>query len=145
MTDVSDLLDGKGRSVYTTNPQITVRDALKIMAEKKIGALVVISEGRIAGIFSERDFARKSIAVNGFSMDTPVGDLMSSPVYYVLPGQSVEECMTLMTEKRFRHLPVLDEDVLIGIISIGDVVKNLMKEKNAAIHDLESYILKNKE
>jgi CBS domain-containing protein len=145
MTDVSDLLDVKGRSVWTIDPLTHVGAALKIMAQKKIGALVVISEGRIAGIFSERDFARKSITINDFSMETPVSDLMSSPVYYVLPGQSVEECMTLMTDKRFRHLPVLDEDVLIGIISIGDVVNNLMKEKNAAINDLESYILKNTE
>jgi len=145
MTDVSDLLDVKGRSVWSIRPELPVGEALKIMAEKKIGALVVISEGKIAGIFSERDFARKSIVINDFSMDAPVSDLMSSPVYYVLPRQSVEDCMTLMTEKRFRHLPVLDEDVLIGIISIGDVVNNLMKEKNAAINDLESYILKNKE
>jgi IMP dehydrogenase len=145
MTDVSDLLDVKGRSVWSIDPLTQVGEALKIMAQKKVGALVVISEGKIAGIFSERDFARKSITINDFSMETPVSDLMSSPVYYVLPGQSVEECMTLMTDKRFRHLPVLDEDVLIGIVSIGDVVNNLMKEKNAAINDLESYILKNAE
>lgn len=145
MTDVSDLLDVKGRSVWSISPQMSVRDALKIMAQKKIGALVVISDGKIAGIFSERDFARKSIAIEGFSTELPVSDLMSSPVYYVLPGQSVEECMALMTEKRIRHLPALDEDVLVGIISIGDVVRHLMNEKNAAIRDLESYILKNKE
>jgi CBS domain-containing protein len=145
MTEVSDLLDVKGRSVWTISPQQPVHDALQIMAEKKIGALVAISDGEIVGIFSERDFARKSIAVQPFSMETPVGELMTSPVYYVLPGQSVEDCMRLMTEKRFRHLPVMDEDMLIGIVSIGDVVNNLMKEKNAAIHDLESYIHKNEE
>ena len=106
-------------------------------------ALVVIQDGDIAGIFSERDFARKSIAIPGFSMNTPIRSLMTSPVFYVLPDQTVEECMSLMTEKRIRHLPVLEENVLIGVISIGDVVRHLMVEKHAHIKDLESYIVKN--
>ena len=143
MTDVNDLLDVKGRSVWTIGPDLPVRNGLKLMAEKKIGAVMVIEDGQIAGIFSERDFARKSITIEGFSMNTPVRDLMSTPVYYILPNQTVEECMTLMTEKRIRHLPVLDENVLIGIISIGDVVRHLMKDKSATIQDLEFYILKN--
>jgi CBS domain-containing protein len=143
MTDVNDLLDVKGRMVWSISPFTLVRDALKLMAERKVGAAVVIQDGELVGIFSERDFARKSISIEGFSMNTPVSLLMSSPVYYVFPNQSVEECMTLMTEKRIRHLPVLDENVLIGIISIGDVVHHLMLDKNAAIQDLEFYILKN--
>ncbi len=143
MAKVHDLLDTKGSNVWSVNSFTPVRDALKLMAEKKIGAVVVIQGGEIAGIFSERDFARKSISIPDFSMSTPVNALMSRPVYYVLPSQSIEECMSVMTEKRVRHLPVLDEDVLIGIISIGDVVKHLMQEKHAAIQDLESYIYKN--
>ena len=145
MAIVRDLLDIKGSTVWTVSAFTPVRDALKMMAEKKIGAVVVIQDGEIAGIFSERDFARKSISIPGFSMNSPVKMVMSSPVYYVLPSQSIEECMTLMTEKHVRHLPVLDEDVLIGIVSIGDVVKHLMQEKHATIQDLESYIHKNVE
>jgi CBS domain-containing protein len=145
MTDVNDLLDVKGRSVWSISPFTPVRDALKEMADKKVGAVVVIQDGELVGIFSERDFARKSIAIEGFSMNSPVRLLMTSPIFYVLPNQTLEECMTLMTEKRIRHLPVLDETVLIGIISIGDVVHHLMIDKNAAIQDLESYILKNNE
>ncbi len=145
MTAVRDLLDIKGSAVWTISSFTPARDALKLMAEKKIGAVVVLQNGQIAGIFSERDFARKSISIPGFSMNSPVNILMSSPVYYVLPNQSVEECMALMTEKHVRHLPVLDEGVLIGIVSIGDVVKHLMQEKHATIQDLETYIHKNVE
>ncbi len=145
MAIVRDLLDIKGSTVWTVSAFTPVRNALKMMAEKKIGAVVVIQDGEIAGIFSERDFARKSMSIPGFSMNSPVKMLMSSPVYYVLPSQSIEECMTLMTEKHVRHLPVLDEDVLIGVVSIGDVVKHLMQEKHATIKDLESYIHKSVE
>jgi CBS domain-containing protein len=143
MATVRDLLEEKGSSVYYLSPFAPVKDALRMMAEKKVGALVVIQDGDIAGIFSERDFARKSIAIPGFSMNTPIRSLMTSPVFYVLPDQTVEECMSLMTEKRIRHLPVLEENVLIGVISIGDVVRYLMVEKHAHIQDLESYIIKN--
>ncbi len=143
MTIVHDLLDVKGSTVWTISSFTPVREALKLMAEKKIGAVIVVQNGQIAGIFSERDFARKSISTGGFSMNSPVNKLMSSPVYYVMPNQTVEECMALMTEKHVRHLPVLEEGVLIGIVSIGDVVKHLMQEKHATIQDLESYIHKN--
>ncbi len=145
MFKVRDLLEIKGSTVWTISSFTPVRDALKLMAEKKVGAVVVLQNGQIAGIFSERDFARKSISIAGFSMNSPVNILMSSPVFYVLPNQTVEECMALMTEKHVRHLPVLDEGVLIGIVSIGDVVKHLMQEKHAAIQDLEAYIHKNVE
>ncbi len=145
MATVRDLLELKGTTVWTVSSYTPVRDALKLMANKGIGAIVVIQDGNIAGIFSERDFARKSISLHEFSMNTPVNMLMSSPVFYVLPGQSIEECMALMTEKRVRHLPVLDEDVLIGLVSIGDVVKHLMQDKHATIQDLESYIHKSVE
>ncbi len=143
MATVRDLLEEKGSSVYYLSPFAPVKDALRFMAEKKVGALVVIQDGDIAGIFSERDFARKSISTPGFSMNTPIRSLMTSPVFYVLPDQTVEECMSLMTEKRIRHLPVLEENVLIGVISIGDVVRHLMVEKHAQIKNLESYIVKN--
>src|SRR5512138_1739775 len=116
MATVRDLLEIKGSAVWTVSAFTPVRDALRLMAEKKVGAIVVIQNGQITGIFSERDFARKSIAIPGFSLNSTVNTVMSSPVYYLLPSQSIEECMALMTEKRVRHLPVLDEDVLIGIV-----------------------------
>jgi CBS domain-containing protein len=143
MTTVRDLLQAKGSSVFYTNPYTTVRDALKMMADNKIGAMIVIQDGEIAGVFSERDFARKSTAISGFSMNMPIRSLMTERVFYVLPDQTVEDCMSLMTEKRIRHLPVLEENVLIGVISIGDVVRHLMHEKHAFIKNLESYIVKN--
>lgn len=142
MTTVRDLLNSKSTSVYYTSPFTTVKAALKLMDEKKVGALIVIHDGEITGIFSERDFARKSISIPGFSLSMPVRRLMTKPVFFVLPNQTVEECMTLMTEKRIRHLPVIDEEVLIGVISIGDVVRHLMVEKHANIKDLETYITK---
>jgi signal-transduction protein with cAMP-binding, CBS, and nucleotidyltransferase domain len=143
MAIVRALLEIKGSTVWTVSFFTPVHDALKMMAEHKIGAVMVIQDGQIAGIFSERDFARKSISISDFSVNLAVNMLMSRPVFYVLPSQTIEECMTLMTEKHVRHLPVVDEGVLIGIVSIGDVVKHLMQEKHAAIRDLESYIHKN--
>lgn len=138
---VSELLDSKGHRVHSVDPQDTVLRALEVMAEKNIGAVVVLDESReMVGIFSERDYARKGVLHGRVARDTPVGDLMSSVVFTVGPSQSIEDCMELMTDKRVRHLPVVDEGELIGIISIGDVVNSIIKRQRHMIRQLENYI-----
>lgn len=139
MATVKDLLKDKYTQVWYVTPTSTVLDALKLMAEQKIGAVLVVEAGKIVGIFSERDFARKA-ADDAVSLQSPVNDVMVGAVYYVTPDQSVESCMALMTAKRFRHLPVLDGNKLVGVISIGDVVRQLMLEKDMTIQSLEDYI-----
>ena len=140
MKTVRDLLKQKGRGVWSVAPDSTVYDALKLLAEKNIGAVLVIEAGRPVGIFSERDYARQVILKGKTSKDTPVRDVMTSRVVFVRPEQSIEECMALMTDKRFRHLPVLEEGQLVGILSIGDVVKALISEKDFLIEQLANYI-----
>lgn len=139
MATVKDLLDSKFTQVWYVTPTSTVADALKLMAEQQIGAVLVVEAGKIVGVFSERDFVRKAVQTE-ISMNTPVGELMAHPVYYVTPEQSVESCMALMTQKRFRHLPVIDQGKLVGVISIGDVVKQVLLEKDQTIQSLEDYI-----
>ncbi len=140
MANVEDLLRTKGTQVWTVSPSATIADALKLMAEKNLGALVVVENELIVGIFSERDYARKAIAEDSFSLKTPIQTLMSTPVYYVTSSESVEECMALMTEKRIRHLPVIDCGRLVGLVSIGDIVKQSLSEMEKTIKDLEDYI-----
>jgi CBS domain-containing protein len=139
MATVRDLLEEKFTQVWYVTTSSTVADALKLMAEQQIGAVLVVEAGKIVGVFSERDFARKAIQ-NDINLYTPIGDLMAHPVYYVTPEQSVESCMALMTQKRFRHLPVMDKGKLVGVISIGDVIKQMMVEKDLTIQSLEDYI-----
>ena len=140
MKTVRDLLKQKGRDVWSVAPDSTVYDALKLMAEKNIGALLVIDAGRPVGIFSERDYARQVILKGKASKDTPVREVMTSKVVFVRPEQSIEECMALMTDKRFRHLPILEGGALVGILSIGDVVKAVISEKDFLIEQLANYI-----
>ncbi len=140
MKRVRDLLKAKGYDVYSISPDATVYDALKLMADKEVGALVVIEDAKLVGIISERDYARKVILKGKFSRDTPVRDIMAPEITCVSPSQTVEGCMALMTDKRVRHLPVLEEDRLIGIISIGDVVKSVISEQKLRIDQLEHYI-----
>lgn len=140
MTVVRRILQGKGTQVWTAEPEMLAGEALQIMAEHNIGALPVVSGGRVAGIFSERDYARKVVLEGKTSLDLPVNQFMSSPVYVVQPETSIEECMAIMTEKHFRHLPVMDGEMLAGIISIGDVVKAVITEKDFTIQHLENYI-----
>ena len=140
MKTVRDLLKQKGRDVWSIAPDSTVYDALKLMAEKNIGALLVIDAGRPVGIFSERDYARQVILKGKTSKDTPVREVMTAKVVFVRPEQSIEECMALMTDKRFRHLPILEEGALVGILSIGDVVKAVISEKDFLIEQLANYI-----
>jgi CBS domain-containing protein len=140
MAIVKNLLDNKGRQVWSVTPQTPLRETLKLMAEKNIGAVLVLEEGKIVGIFSERDYARYAASRESLLLDEPVGNFMTRSVYYVSPQQTVEECMALMTTKHIRHLPVLEGDQLVGVISIGDVVKQLLEEKEITIQSLENYI-----
>lgn len=139
MATVKDLLKAKFSQVWYVTPTSTVADALKLLAEQQIGAVLVVEAGKIVGIFSERDFARKALSPE-VNLGTPVGDLMVRGVYYVTPDQSVESCMAMMTAKRFRHLPVLEDGKLVGVISVGDVIKQIMYEKDSTIQSLEDYI-----
>ena len=141
MTTIRDLLRTKGNQVWSIGPQASIEEALRLMAERRIGALTVLEEGRIAGIFSERDFARQIIAEDAISLKTPVREAMTHPVLYIEPDQSIEDCMKLMTARRIRHVPVLEGERLVGLISIGDVVKELISEKDTQIKQLENYIL----
>ncbi len=137
---ISQILQAKGSNVWTISSNTSVLDALTIMAEKNIGALVVVENDDVVGIFSERDYARKVILKGKNSKDTAVKEIMTSEVISVRPDQSVQKCMALMTEKRIRHLPVLANEKLIGVISIGDVVKAIISEQQIMINQLEDYI-----
>jgi CBS domain-containing protein len=147
METVKDVLSEKGKQIWAVKPETTVADALKLMAEKNIGAVLVVDEKeKMRGIFSERDFARKSVAGKGSGgcpTDGLVRDFMSSEVVYVKEEQSIDNCMALMTEKRLRHLPVLHEGDIVGLISIGDVVKAVISEKDFIIDQMEHYIWDN--
>jgi CBS domain-containing protein len=137
---VRQILQSKGGNIWSVAPQVTVFEALVLMAEKDVGALVVVEGGKLVGIFSERDYARKVVLKGRSSKDTQVGELMSSDVLYVHPDQTIEECMALMTNKHFRHLPVLDNDKLVGMITIGDAVKAVIADQEVMIDSLENYI-----
>jgi|SRR5436853_3759788 len=129
------------RTIYTITPEASVFDALKLMAEKNIGALLVMTKAdQPVGIISERDYARKIVLMARSSKETRVRDVMSSPVMYVSSDRTSEECMALMTERRLRHLPVMDGGKLIGLISIGDLVKDVISEQKFIIRQLERYI-----
>ncbi len=138
--DIRHILESKGNQIWSVSPDTFVYDALKLMAEKGIGALLVIDGGKITGIMSERDYARKITLLGKSSKDTPVSEIMSTEVVYVLPSQSAEMCMALMSEKRIRHLPVMENDKLLGIVSIGDVVKAVIDQKEDTINELTNYI-----
>ena len=140
MKTLKQLLEAKGSNVYSITPDARVFDALKLMADKSVGALIVTEGGRITGVISERDYARKVILYGKSSHDLQVRDIMTSKVITVHPGQTVEECMALMTEKRIRHLPVTEGERLIGVLSIGDLVKEVIAEQRQTIEQLESYI-----
>jgi len=140
MKTVKEILEAKSHKLLSISPQASVLDALKLMADKDVGALVVLDGEGLAGIFSERDYARKVILHGKSSRATPVSEIMTHKVVCVRPDQSVEECMALMTDKRIRHLPVLDDRKVIGVISIGDVVKELISEQRFVIEQLEHYI-----
>jgi len=137
---VQDILKSKGKQVWTIGPRAKVFEALELMAAKNIGAVMVLDGDRVVGILSERDYARKVILEGKSSKDLEVGQIMSTRVMFVSPDRLVEEAMALMTDKHIRHLPVMQAEELVGVISIGDVVKATIAERDFAIEQLESYI-----
>lgn len=140
MATVASLLSQKGDQVFTVTPTQTVLDALKLMAERNIGAVLVMDGQRVAGIFSERDYARRGI-LKGNSESTPINQVMSPTVYFINLEQSLGICLALMTEKHIRHLPVVTDGKVVGIISIGDVVKAIIEEKQSTIAGLENFLV----
>ena len=140
MKTVEDILKEKGREVWVISPHATILKALGLMAEKDVGALVVVEDDQIIGIISERDYARK-IALRGkSSVNTPVKEIMTNKVYYVSRNATIQECLVLMTQQSIRHLPVIDNEKLVGIITIGDVVKAIIGEQETTITQLSDYI-----
>ncbi len=140
MKSVKQLLSSKGHTVWSIRPQASMYDAIKLMADKEIGALLVMDASQLVGIVTERDYARKVVLQGKASKQTPVEDIMTTNVLCARPEQTVEECMALMTEKRVRHLPVLEEGSVVGLISMGDLVKAIIEEQQFIIEQLEHYI-----
>ena len=140
MKTLSEVLDSKGRNVSSVSPQQSAYEALEVMAGKDVGCLVVFEEDKIVGMFSERDYARKVVLKGKSSRETPVADVMTKLVCWVHPWSNLKECMTLMTDRHVRHLPVLEKDQLVGIVTIGDVVKAIISEQESVIHELEGYV-----
>jgi len=134
------LLDKKGRAVWSISPQETVYRAVQMMSERQVGALIVLSGSHLAGIVSERDYARKVILKGRNSQFTSVGEIMTTPVLYVNPEQTLDECMRLMTTRRIRHLPVVDREAVVGVLSIGDVVNWIVSSQQQTIKHLSNYI-----
>ena len=140
MNKVSELLDNKGDEVWSIGPDASVFDAIKLMADKGVGALMVMEGTKVVGVISERDYARKVILMGHSSRETQIKDIMTTRVVYARPDQSVEECMALMTDKHIRHLPIMEGEKLVGVISIGDLVKSIIAEQKFTIEQLEKYI-----
>jgi CBS domain-containing protein len=140
MGKVRDILESKGSVVFAVQPSTIVYAAIELMCEKNIGGLLIVENDKLVGIFTERDYARKLILKGKSSKDTPISELMTKDPFTVTPENSIEDCMNLMTDKHIRHLPVVDGNKLIGMISIGDVVKTIIHEQRGIIEHLESYI-----
>ena len=139
-TTVRQLLATKGNDVWAMSPQATVFDALELMAEKNIGAILVLTDGQLCGVMSERDYARKVVLAGKSSSSTTVSEIMTRPVLVVHPDQTIDKCMALMTDKRLRHLPVIEDDQLVGMVSIGDVVKTIIADQEYMLDQFETYI-----
>ena len=137
---VSEILNAKGRQTWWVSPNHTVLEAIQMMAEKNVGALLVIESGKLVGIISERDYTRKVILRGKASKDTPVKEILSDTLIQVKPSDSVEDCMRLMTTHRIRHLPVLEGDTVTGVVSIGDLVNWIISAQTSTIHQLQTYI-----
>lgn len=140
MGTVNEILNAKGREVWSAPPDWMFFDALRLMAEKDVGALLVMNGAKLVGIVTERDYARKIVLAGKTSRDTPVRDVMTTRVLCARPDQTVAECMALMTDKRTRHLPILDHKHVIGLVSIGDLVKATIREQKFVIEQLQQYI-----
>ncbi len=140
MGKVRNILENKGRAVFSVEPTVMVLEAIELMCAKNIGGLLIVEKGKLAGIFTERDYARKLILKGKSSKDTPIGELMTPNPFTVTPDSSIDDCMKLMTGKFIRHLPVMENGELIGMISIGDVVRHVINEQKDIIEHLEHYI-----
>ena len=140
MKFVADLLNTKGRDVWSVAPVTTVYEALEVMAEKNVGALVVVDDDKLVGIFSERDYARRLALQGKRSRETPVSEIMTRVIATVTRSHSVKDCMEVMTNQHVRHLPVLEDEKLVGVVSIGDIVFSIMSDQDTMIHQLENYI-----
>ena len=140
METVTRLLQKKGHTVWTVTPEMSVYEALKLMADKNIGAVMVLEDDQVVGIMTERDYARKVILHDKSSKTTAVREIMSPCVLYIHPNQRIDECMALMNAKRVRHLPVIENNQLVGIISIRDVVQDIIEEQGFIIGQLENYV-----
>jgi len=140
MTTIAQLLNTKGNQIWSVKPEATIFEALEIMSEKEIGALLVMEGEKLMGIFSERDYARNVILKGKSSKNTLVGELMTKKVFYIDSQKTINDCMAMMTAKRIRHVPVIDDNQVMGIVTIGDVVKQIISEQEVTIHHLENYI-----
>jgi CBS domain-containing protein len=140
MQTAAQLLKNKASSIYSVGPDVPVLEAIKLMAEHSVGALLVMSDQKLVGVVSERDYARKVILKGRSSSETPVSQIMSAPVLTVRADQSVHDCMRIMSENRIRHLPVVDASGVVGVLSIGDLVRAVLEEQQRTIADLEQYI-----
>jgi|WetSurMetagenome_2_1015567.scaffolds.fasta_scaffold484232_2 CBS domain-containing protein len=140
MNTIEEILQEKGKTVYSVGPHATMMEALKIMTANKIGAVLILEGNKIHGIFSERDCVQNLADLTDCSLQAPITDFMTSPVYYITPDQTLDDCMAIMTSKRLRHLPVIQGEELVGLISIGDVVKKILSERDERIKDLENFL-----
>ncbi|MCE5208280.1 MAG: CBS domain-containing protein [Chloroflexi bacterium] len=140
MTTVRQVLNQKSKDIYSVEPQATILDALRLMAEKDIGAVLVIENDQVKGIFSERDYARRT-RLKGKTSDAPVTEVMTRTVYYISPDDTMDVCMAQMTDKHIRHLPVVEKGKVVGVISIGDVVKAIITNQKSLIEGLQNYIM----
>ncbi len=141
MKTVANVLESKSSALATVQPDSSVYDALTLMAERQVGAVLVLERGTLIGILSERDYARKVVLLGKTSRDTTVREIMTDKVVCIRPSNTIDECMALMTDKRVRHLPVLEDNKVVGVISIGDVVKEMIAEQKFIIEQLEHYIM----
>ncbi|MCX5905946.1 MAG: CBS domain-containing protein [Deltaproteobacteria bacterium] len=141
MKTIGEILQAKAKDIWVISPEVKVFEALKLMADKGVGALLVVDKGQVVGILSERDYARKVILKGKSSKNIPVRAIMTSKVYGVIPETKTEECMALMTDKHIRHLPVYEGDRLIGLVSIGDIVKSIISEQKIMIEHLTNFIM----
>ena len=140
MTTIAQLLNAKGDQIWSVEPKATIFEALEIMSEKEIGALLVMEDGKLTGIFSERDYARKVILKGKSSKETLVEELMTKKVFYIDSQKTINDCMAMMTAKRIRHVPVIEDNQVMGIVTIGDVVNQIISEQEVTINHLENYI-----
>ena len=140
MIKVGDLLENKGHDVWSVSPEDTVFDTIKLMDEKRVGALAVVENDKLVGIISERDYARQVILKDRTSRETKVKEIMTRHIYFTQPDQPIDECLVIINEHRIRHLPVLDHDHLIGMISVGDIVKEIIKDQKYTIEQLENNV-----